>query len=219
MATIDESLRRVPPQSLEAEEAVLGGILLDNAALDRVTELVQADDFYREAHRKVFRAMLDLSARNEPADLITLAEVLKARSELADVGGSAYLAELAERVPTAAHVAQYARIVRDKSTLRGLIGAATQIAMHGYESGGAPGGSARAILELLRARAGRLLARTDPGKAARRSRGACGGDRPKPVYEVTARLGRKVRTTGTRPFLPIEGGSTLGEVRPGDDIT
>src|SRR5437867_4630529 len=133
MATIDESLRRVPPQSLEAEEAVLGGILLDNAALDRVTELVQADDFYREAHRKVFRAMLDLSARNEPADLITLAEVLKARSELADVGGSAYLAELAERVPTAAHVAQYARIVRDKSILRGLIGAATQIAMHGYE--------------------------------------------------------------------------------------
>src|SRR5213593_4341427 len=136
MATIDESLRRVPPQSLEAEEAVLGGILLDNAALDRVTELVQADDFYREAHRKVFRAMLDLSARNEPADLITLAEVLKARGELADVGGSAYLAELAERVPTAAHVAQYARIVRDKSILRGLIGAATQIAMHGYEGGG-----------------------------------------------------------------------------------
>src|SRR5438552_2577013 len=136
MATIDESLRRVPPQSLEAEEAVLGGILLDNAALDRVTELVQADDFYREAHRKVFRAMLDLSARNEPADLITLAEVLKARSELADVGGSAYLAELAERVPTAAHVAQYAKIVRDKSILRGLIGAATEIAMHGYEGAG-----------------------------------------------------------------------------------
>src|SRR5438067_1771903 len=133
MATIDESLRRVPPQSLEAEEAVLGGILLASAALDRVTALVQADDFYREAHRKVFRAMLDLSARNEPADLITLAEVLKARSELADVGGSAYLAELAERVPTAAHVAQYARIVRDKSILRALIGAATEIAVHGYE--------------------------------------------------------------------------------------
>src|SRR5881628_2035179 len=136
MATIDESLRRVPPQSLEAEEAVLGGILLDNAALDRVTELVQADDFYREVHRKVFRAMLDLSARNEPSDLITLAEVLKARGELADVGGSAYLAELAERVPTAAHVAQYAKIVRDKSILRGLIGAATEIAMHGYEGAG-----------------------------------------------------------------------------------
>src|SRR5947209_3786794 len=136
MATIDESLRRLPPQSLEAEEAVLGGILLDNAALDRVTELVQADDFYREVHRKVFRAMLDLSARNEPSDLITLAELLKARGELADVGGSAYLAELAERVPTAAHVAQYAKIVRDKSILRGLIGAATEIAMHGYEGAG-----------------------------------------------------------------------------------
>src|ERR1043166_3635329 len=133
MGTIDENLRRVPPQSLEAEEAVLGGILLDNAALDRVTELVQTDDFYREAHRKGFRAMLDLSARNEPSDLITLAEVLKGRGELADVGGSAYLAELAERVPTAAHVVQYARIVRDKSVLRALIGAATQIAMEGYD--------------------------------------------------------------------------------------
>src|SRR5437867_13246772 len=136
MATIDESLRRVPPQSLEAEEAVLGGILLDNTALDRITELVHVDDFYREVHRKVFRAMLDLSARNEPSDLITLAEVLKARGELADVGGSAYLAELAERVPTAAHVAQYAKIVRDKSILRGLTGAATELAMHGYEGAG-----------------------------------------------------------------------------------
>src|SRR3989449_7656233 len=133
MATIDESLRRVPPQSLEAEEAVLGGILLDNTALDRITELVHVDDFYRESHRTVFRAMLDLSARNEPSDLITLAEVLKGHGELAAVGGSAYLAELAERVPTAAHVVQYAKIVRDKSILRALIGAATEIAMHGYD--------------------------------------------------------------------------------------
>src|SRR5712691_13365253 len=131
--TIDETLRRVPPQSLEAEESVLGGVLLDNAALDRVVELLQADDFYRGAHRKLFNAMLDLSERNEPVDLITLSEALRARGDLADVGGTAYLAELTERVPTAANVAQYARIVRDKSILRALIGAATEIAMHGYE--------------------------------------------------------------------------------------
>jgi len=132
---IDDAHRRLPPQNLEAEEAVLGGILLDNAALDRAAEFVQTDDFYRESHRKIFRAMHDLSARNEPADLITLSEALKARGELADVGGSAYLAELAERVPTAAHVVQYAKIVRDKSILRALIGAATEIAMKGYEAG------------------------------------------------------------------------------------
>jgi replicative DNA helicase len=136
MATIDENLRRVPPQSLEAEESVLGGILLDNTALDRVIELVQPDDFYRGAHRRLFRTMLDLSERNEPIDLITLSEALKARGELSEIGGTAYLAELTERVPTAANIAHYARIVRERSILRGLIEAATEIATRGYEAAG-----------------------------------------------------------------------------------
>ena len=92
------------------------------------------DDFYREAHRKIFRAMLELTERNEPVDLVTLAEALRARGELQDVGGAAYLAELAERVPTAANVAHYARIVRDKAILRGLIATATEIAARGYEA-------------------------------------------------------------------------------------
>jgi replicative DNA helicase len=74
MATADEGVRRLPPQSLEAEESVLGGILLDNTALDRVIEVLRPDDFYRAAHRKIFRAMLDLGERSEPADLITLSE-------------------------------------------------------------------------------------------------------------------------------------------------
>jgi replicative DNA helicase len=134
MANIDENLRRVPPQNLEAEESVLGGILLDNAALDQMIELVQADDFYRGAHRKIFRAMLDLSERNEPVDLITLAEALKGRGDLADVGGTAFLADLAVRVPTAANVVHYARIVRERAVLRGLITAATEIATRGYEA-------------------------------------------------------------------------------------
>src|SRR4029450_10897258 len=116
MATIEDSLRRVPPQSIDAEQSVLGGILLDNTALDRLVEVLQAEDFYREAHRKVFRGMQRLSERSEPVDLITLSEELRGRGgELADVGGAAYLAELAERVPTAANIMQYARIVRDKA--------------------------------------------------------------------------------------------------------
>jgi replicative DNA helicase len=136
MATIEETLRRVPPQSLEAEESVLGGILIDNTTLDRILDVIRPQDFYRGAHRKVFGAILDLTERNEPVDLITLSEVLKARGELADVGGAAYLAELAERVPTAANALHYARIVRDRAVLRELIGAATEIATRGYESGG-----------------------------------------------------------------------------------
>jgi replicative DNA helicase len=134
MATIDENLRRVPPQNLEAEESVLGGIMLDNSALDRVIELIAPDDFYRGVHRKIFRAMLDLSERNEPVDLITLAEALKGRGDLTNVGGAAFLAELAARVPTAANIVHYARIVRGRAVLRGLITAATEIATRGYEA-------------------------------------------------------------------------------------
>ncbi len=114
----DDTFRKVPPQSIEAEESVLGGILLDNAALDRAVELIIADDFYREAHREILRAMIDLSERHEPVDLVTLTDALRTRNELQEVGGATYLAELAERVPTAANVAYYARIVQDKAILR-----------------------------------------------------------------------------------------------------
>jgi replicative DNA helicase len=123
---------RVPPQSVDAEESVLGAILLDNSAIDRVTGVLQPDDFYRESHRKIYRAMQALADRSEPADLVTLGEVLRGRGELTDVGGAAYLAELAERVPTAANVAYYAKLVRDKAVLRNLITTATSIAERGY---------------------------------------------------------------------------------------
>jgi len=134
MATIEDNLRKLPPQSIEAEESVLGGVLLDNAALDRALEFVTADDFYRESHRKIMRAMLDLSQRGEPVDLVTLSETLKMRGEITDVGGAVYLAELAEKVPTAANITYYARIVRQKAILRGLIQTATEIATMGYEA-------------------------------------------------------------------------------------
>jgi replicative DNA helicase len=133
MDTLEETLRKLPPQSIEAEESVIGGVLLDNAALDRAIELLTADDFYREVHRKIMRAMVDLHERTEPVDLVTLTEALKARGELADIGGSTYLAELADKVPTAANVAYYARIVHQKAVLRGLIQTATEIATAGYE--------------------------------------------------------------------------------------
>jgi replicative DNA helicase len=135
MDAIEETLRKLPPQSIEAEESVLGGVLLDNNSLDRALEILTADDFYREAHRKIMRAMIDLNQRNEPVDLITLAEALKGRGELQEIGGAAYLGELADKVPTAANVAYYARIVHQKSMLRSLIDTATSIARRAFESG------------------------------------------------------------------------------------
>ena len=135
LSAIEDNLRKLPPHSIEAEESVLGGVLLDNHALDRALEFVVPDDFYREVHRKIMRAMLDLNQRSEPIDLVTLADTLKVRGELQDIGGAAYLAELADKVPTAANVAYYARLVRQKSVLRSLIHTATEIATRGYESG------------------------------------------------------------------------------------
>ena len=133
MATLDENLRKVPPQNLEAESSVLGGILLENEAINQVLEILRPEDFYRESHRKVFRAMIELSDRSEPVDLITLSDFLKGRGELDAVGGTAYLAALADMVPTAANISYYARIVREKAILRHLINAATDIATRGFD--------------------------------------------------------------------------------------
>jgi replicative DNA helicase len=133
MPPVDEALRRVPPHSIEAEESVIGGVLLDNTAVDRALEIVRPDDFYRDAHRKIMRAIVDLDQRNEPVDLVTLADALRARNELTDVGGAAYLAELAERVPTAANVGHYARIVKEKAILRALIQTTAEIGAGCYE--------------------------------------------------------------------------------------
>jgi replicative DNA helicase len=128
--------RRLPPQSIEAEEAVLGGILLDNRALDRALELILPDDFYRESHRRIFRAMIDLDERREPADVITLCECLRTRGDLEAAGGVSAIAELAERAATAANVAYYAKIVKEKSILRSLVEAATDVAVRATEGTG-----------------------------------------------------------------------------------
>jgi replicative DNA helicase len=118
---------RVPPQSIEAEEAVLGGILLDNQALERAGEILSEDDFYRESHRRIYRALVELDLRGEPADVITLAECLKRRGDLEAVGGAAAIADLLERTATAANVSLYARIIKEKAILRGLVDAASDI--------------------------------------------------------------------------------------------
>ncbi len=127
---------KVPPQSIEAEEGVLGGILVDNTAIDRAVEILLPDDFYREAHRRIMLAFLELNEQGEAIDLITVSDVLKGRGQLEEIGGAAYLAELSERVPTAANVAQYARIVKDKAVLRSLISTMNDISVRSYESPG-----------------------------------------------------------------------------------
>ena len=121
-------LRRVPAQNIEAEESVLGAILLDNDAVNAVLEVAAVEDFYRESHRLIFQAMVDLADRNEPVDAITLCDALRDRGVLEQIGGPHYIAELAARVPTAANAAYYARIVREKAVLRGLESVAMEIA-------------------------------------------------------------------------------------------
>lgn len=131
---IEQSLRKLPPQNLEAEQSVLGAMLLDNEAIDHAVEILSHDDFYRESHRKIMRAMVDLHQRSEPVDLITLTEALQQRGELQDIGGSSYLAELAEKTVTAANLRYWAQIVRQKAILRNLITTATEIVTRGYEA-------------------------------------------------------------------------------------
>ncbi len=130
---LDLLAQRLPPQSLEAEVSVLGGILLENEALNRVLEVIQEGDFYRESHRKIFSAILQLYERNEPSDLITLSEVLKKREDFESVGGVEHLNSLVNSVPTAANITYYAKIVKEKSILRKLINRATEIISQGYE--------------------------------------------------------------------------------------
>jgi replicative DNA helicase len=131
--SIVQQLERVPPQNLEAEQGVLGSMLLDRDAIARALEGLRADDFYRDAHRVIFQAMVELFERGEPVDLITVTNRLAAAGKLEDIGGATYLAALPNLVPTAANVDFYANIVLEKSMLRALINAGTHIAAMGYD--------------------------------------------------------------------------------------
>jgi replicative DNA helicase len=135
MKDIDASLHRIPPQNMEAEQSVLGGILLNNPSLNSVLEILEVGDFYSEAHRKIFASIVDLSDKNEPCDLITLSNILRDRKHLDQAGGTAYLASLVDNVPSAANIAHYSKIVKEKSILRRLIATATDILNKTYHSG------------------------------------------------------------------------------------
>ncbi|MBI4171379.1 MAG: replicative DNA helicase, partial [Actinobacteria bacterium] len=126
----------VPPQNLEAEESVLGAMMLSPGAIGAVSEVLDAGDFYRESHAKVYRAALALYAKGEPVDAITLVDELEQRGELEAIGGRGKLAELAALVPASANAAHYARIVREMATLRGLVRAGAEIARLGQDRPG-----------------------------------------------------------------------------------
>ena len=126
----------VPPQDIEAEQAVLGAIFLDADALVEAMAVIEPQDFYRRAHQIVFRSMIALNDRNENIDIITLKSQIESENTLEDVGGISYLTELSQVTPTASGVAHYAKIVKDKSTLRELIQAATKIVKEGYSQEG-----------------------------------------------------------------------------------
>lgn len=131
---MSEIIERIPPQNIDAEKSTLGSMLLEKDAIFAAQEILKPEDFYREAHRHIFQAIAALSGRGEPVDLVTVAEELRQRNLLEQVGGASYLASLANCVPTAANVEHYAKIVEEKSILRALISASTRVAQMGYDA-------------------------------------------------------------------------------------
>lgn len=128
-----EGTDRLPPQNREAERSVLGSLLRENGVIGDVVQLIRTDNFYLDAHQKIFQGIITLYDRGHPVDLVTLAELLREQKHIEDVGGYAYLAELWDAAPTAANAEYYARIVRDKSLVRHLIHASTEILRDAYD--------------------------------------------------------------------------------------
>jgi replicative DNA helicase len=127
---------KVPPHSIEAEQSVLGGLMLDNQAYDRVAELVVSQDFYTRTHKLIFEAMTELAELGDPIDLITISESLEKNNKLAGIGGFAYLAEIAKNTPSAANIDAYANIVRERAVVREMIGVANEVAEAGFNTEG-----------------------------------------------------------------------------------
>ncbi len=119
---------RVPPHSIEAEQSVLGGLLLDNAAFDKIADIISESDFYRDEHKRIFRQISKLLERAKPADAVTVAESLDQAGDAGDTGGLAYLGELAVNTPSASNIRRYAEIVRERAILRQLVTAGDEIA-------------------------------------------------------------------------------------------
>ena len=127
-----EPREKIPPQNIEAEKSLLGSLMIDKEAIYKVADFLNAEDFYKRNHRDIFETMLDLFAIGDPIDLISLSAKLKDKGILEDIGGTGYLTELINMVPTASHVASYGRIVHDKRILRELITIGQDISISGY---------------------------------------------------------------------------------------
>ena len=140
---------RTPPHSIEAEQAVLGGLLLDSQSWDNVADVLRSEDFYRPDHRIIFDAIGKLAALGQPSDAVTVSEQLERSGQLADAGGLAYLGALARDTPTAANVRAYAEIVRERSLLRQLLKAGTDIAASVFNN---EGETARELVETAESR-------------------------------------------------------------------
>ncbi len=127
---------KIPPQALEAEMSVLGGILIDADAINKIVDIIGPEDFYKKANHFIYQAVQSLFHNNEPIDVVSLSNQLSKEGVLDKVGGTVYLANLAASVPSSANIVHYANIVKEKSLLRSLINAATDIVSQGYDSGG-----------------------------------------------------------------------------------
>lgn len=131
--TKEELQGKLPPQNVEAEQSLLGCLMLDKSAIVKVVDLVKPEDFYKDTHREIYQAMVDLQQRTEPIDLLSVSSRLKEREKLEMIGGSGYLTTLINTVPTATHVLNYAKIVRAKKVLRDLISASDEIGLAAFD--------------------------------------------------------------------------------------
>ncbi len=129
----NQQIDRLPPQNIEAEQSVLGSLMLDKNAVIKIADIVKPTDFYREIHKTIYEAMIELYEAHEPIDILSLSNKLEEKEKLEEIGGSSYLTSLVNTVPTAAHIVHYAKIIQKKSTLRRLIDAASQIVDMGYQ--------------------------------------------------------------------------------------
>ena len=130
----NSNLERLPPQNIEAEQAVLGSMLIDAEGIERVAQFLQPEDFYREAHQHIFRAVLTLYERREPADFVTICDELNRMSLIDEVGGETYVASLLNVTPTSVHAEHYGHIVERCAVMRRIISAAGEIAAIGYDT-------------------------------------------------------------------------------------
>ena len=176
------TLLKVPPHSVEAEQAVIGGLLIDNDAWDQVVERITETDFYRHEHRILFRAMTELMLQSMPLDIVTVTESLERSQELDIVGGIAYVAELAKNTPSAANVSAYANIVRERSILRQLIDVGGKISESAFQAG------SKTALEVLDEAERKVFS------IAEQESGRAGHQGPQIISEVLARTIDRIDT-------------------------